>query len=286
MNDYFQNLEITYQNELRDVIKSQCFSANKIALDLTLKYYLKMKQFVELNDFDCDSEEIFYFKYTKPKLHSQVFFFRRIIQIQSLLPMGSVETKKEYYSSHLQIITAFHEEHKEIIHYYRSHETKLDPNFFIRKNACLHRELESEFADVDYGKCTGYDVILAKFIAYEKLEHYVRIQMMNIDSIEPLNFLPGFQEHSSQALKPELKWSLSKIALIEVLHVFKAAGGFNDGPSDMKTIVKQFEYFLQIDLGDHYKGLNKIKDRKISKTKFMDEIIENFKKMLDDEDSY
>ena len=54
----------------------------------------------------------------------------------------------------------------------------------------------------------------------------------------------------------------------------------------MKTIVKHFEYFLQTELGDHYKGVNKIKDRKITKTKFMDEIIENFKKKLDEEDSF
>jgi hypothetical protein len=91
---------------------------------------------------------------------------------------------------------------------------------------------------------------------------------------------------SDQALKPELKWSLSKIGLIEVLHIFKAAGAFNDGTADMKTIVQHFEYFLQIDLGDHYKGVNKIKDRKISKTKFMDDILEKFKKKLDEEDSF
>lgn len=286
MNEYFQNLDINYQNELSDIIKSPCFSVNKIALDLTMKYYVKMKQFVELNDFYCDTEEIYYFKYTKPKLHSQVFFFRKIIQIQSMLPIGSVETKKEYYSSHLQRMTAFYEEHKEIILYYRSHETKLDINFFIRKNACLHQQLESEFAEVDYNKCTGYDVILAKFIAYEKLEHYVRIQIINLDSIDPLNFLPGIHGNSLQSFTPELRWSLSKIGLIEFIYIFKALGAFNNGTVDMKTIVKHFEYILQIDLGDHYKGVNKIKDRKINKTKFMDEILEKFKKMLDEEDSF
>lgn len=286
MKEYFQELDFNYQNELREIIKTLTNNNNLKALELSQIYYEKLKEYVIKNPFRNESEEIYYFKFVKPKLLSQVILFKKIIQIETNFPIGSAEIKKEYYRAQLHKMNAYYEDHKEFINYYRSQKTSLDSNFFVRKNAILHKSLEMDITEVDYDQCTGYDLIIANFIALEKLEQYVRHQLLNVDSLDPLTMFSCMTDISDQALKPELKWSLSKIGLIEVLHIFKAAGAFNDGNADMKTIVKHFEYFLQIDLGDHYKGVNKIKDRKISKTKFMDDILEKFKKKLDEEDSF
>lgn len=286
MLEYFRKLDTTYQIELKEIVKTQQNFANRKALELSLIYYQKMKEFVKSKGFKNDEEEINYFKNIKPKLQSQVIYFKKIIQIQSNVPIGSVDTKKEFYSSYLLTMTAYHEENKEIIRYYRSFKTNLDINFFIRKNAILHRGLEPELSEVDYDQCTGYDLVIAKFIALEKLERYVRFQLMNIDSLDPQAFLPEDYNFSEQAFVPELVWTETKIALIEVLNIFKAANVFNNGTVDMKTIVAHFEYMLQIDLGDIYKGLNQIKERKkISKTHFIDQITENFKRKLEQDDS-
>jgi hypothetical protein len=286
MKDYFQKLDIIYQLELLEIVKTKSDSVNRKALDLSQDYYLKLKEFVKQNQFNCETEEINYFKNIKPKVHSQIIYFRKIIQINSNLPIGSIETKKQYYTTHLLAMTAFYEENKEIILYYRSFKTNLDGNFFIRKNAFLHRNLEFEFIEVDYDQCTGYDLIIAKLLALEKLEKYVCFQLLHVDSIDQLTFLPESKDFSIPAFISELQWTDSKIALVELLVVLKETGVFSNGTVDMKTIVSHFEYFFQINLGDHYKSANEIKGRKNSKTKFLDLIIENFKRKLYKEDSY
>lgn len=285
MKEYFQELDFNYQNELREIVKKQQNEVNKNALELSQIYYHKLKEYVKLNNFTSEADEINYFKNIKPKLQSQIIYFNKIIQIQSNIPIGCIETKKDYYSSHLKSMTGFYEDNRAVILYYRSFNTNLDCNFFIRKNACLHRDLEPEFAEVDFDQCTGYDLIIAKFMALEKLQHYIRLQIVNIDSLDPLTFLPGIYDNSAQSFVPEIEWSETKIALIEVLYVFKKAGAFCNGKIEMKSLVAHFEYLFKIDLGDHYKAVNEIKGRKNSKTRFLDQVIHKFKSKLDEEDS-
>lgn len=285
MKTFFQTHDANYRNELREIVKSQSTFGNENALELSRKYYAELRKFVQMNDFVSEAEEINYFKYIKPKFQSQIIYFQRIIQIQACIPIGSTATKLDYYSSVLQTLTVFFQEHREIIHYYRAQKTNLDINFFIRKNAVLHKPLELELAEIDFRQCTGYDLIISKFIAFEKLEHYVQVQLQNVEALDAHSFSPGIIDLSAPSFEREIAWTDTKTALIETLHIFKVAGVFNHGNVDMKTLVSNFEYFLQIDLGDHYKTLSEIKSRKNSKTKFLDQILENYKNRLDEEDS-
>jgi hypothetical protein len=224
MREYFQKLDFNYQNELKEIIKTLTNSNNLRALELSQIYYEKLKEFVSKNPFGNDSEEIYYFKFVKPKLLSQIVLFKKIIQIQTNFPIGSAEIKKEYYKAQLLKMTAYFEDNKVVINYYRSEKTNLDENFFVRKNAILHKGLEAEITEVDYKQCTGYDLIIANFIALEKLEQYVRIQMLNIDSIDQLNFAPGINDYSIQTFISEIEWTNTKIALIEVIMYSKKQG--------------------------------------------------------------
>ena len=285
MKTYFQTHDANYRDELRVIEKSLSASGNENALELSRKYYKELTEFVQINDFVCEAEEINYFKNIKPKFQSQIIYFQRVIKIRASIPIGSIETKRNYYSSVLQTLTVFFQEHSEIIHYYRARNTSLDVNFFIRKNAVLHKPLEPEFSEIDFNQCTGYDLIISKFIAFEKLEHYVQVQLKNVDTLDAHSPSSGIIDLSAPKFEREVAWTDSKTALIEAIHIFKVAGVFNHGNVDMKTLVSNFEYFLQIDLGDHYKTLSEIKSRKNSKTKFFDQLLEKYQNRLDEEDS-
>ena len=211
MKEYFQKLDFSYQNELKEIIKTLTNSNNLKALELSQIYYEKLKEFVHKHPFENDSEEIYYFKFVKPKLLSQIVLFKKIIQIQTNFPIGSAEIKQEYYKAQLYKMNVYFDDNKVVINYYRSESTNLDANFFVRKNAILHKGLETDITEVDYDQCTGYDLIIANFIALEKLEQYVRHQMLHVDSLDPLSLFSCISENSDQVLKPVLKWTLSKI---------------------------------------------------------------------------
>ncbi len=53
-----------------------------------------------------------------------------------------------------------------------------------------------------------------------------------------------------------LEWTFSKVALTELIYALKAAGVFNHGNADLKTIARHFEKVFGVDLGNYYKNIS------------------------------
>lgn len=83
-----------------------------------------------------------------------------------------------------------------------------------------------------------------------------------------------------------LKWSASKVALIELAYALHQSNCFNGGNIEFSEIMRSFEKTLDIDLGNYYKAVTEIKDRKNGRTKFLHRLSANLDqhfKNVDDE---
>lgn len=83
---------------------------------------------------------------------------------------------------------------------------------------------------------------------------------------------PAMREYNCGNVKipPLLKWTDKKVALIELIYAI--AGSIENGQAGINRIVKCFEYFLQIDLGNHYNIFDEICIRKVKPARYIESL--------------
>ncbi len=285
MNNYFQTLESEYNLQL-NLIENNCESEIlKKTLELINSTYNKLKEFISNLEFKTTEEEIDYFKNIKPKFQSDLIFYNQAYSITSKVPIGSIEKKKDYFIKNLDKMSTFFEDNVDFINYFRAKETDLDHVYFLRINAKDKKCPELLNSEIDYTQCTGYSSKISKILAYERLENYLYIKLLNLDKIEVLPVLKVQKELNLNF--ENLNWTDTKIALVELIYALQISGLINNGKSDIKTIANQFEKIFNIELGDVYKVYNEIKARKtISKTTLLEKLQLKLNKKIDDEDNF
>jgi hypothetical protein len=78
-----------------------------------------------------------------------------------------------------------------------------------------------------------------------------------------------------------LKWTYSKVGLVELIYSLRELGAFNDGKADLKTIKECFEYMFNVDLGNITSSFQEILERKKGYTNITDKLREMFLKKID-----
>jgi hypothetical protein len=279
MKAFLDKLEFNFYNEL-ETLQTQK-NITRSAFDLSKKYLIELKNEIINKGFRNSQEEINCFKITKPKLQAELIYFRGILVAQQNFPFGSDETKKNYLNDYLARFHMFFEENKEFILYSRSESIYLDNQFFIRKNAQIHKDNEVDFSEVDFRWNTGYDIILAKCLAFGKLENQIRHELFRISHMEETIFNPIIPKSNS---KKKLKWTESKSALVELIYALHSLGAVNNGQADLKAIADSLQNAFQIELGDHYRIYHDLKARKIHRTKFLNNLIETLNQRMESDD--
>ena len=281
MKAFFEKLEHSFKNELSTTLEQITEHRTRIALELSQKFLEQIKKATIEEGFKSNDEEIEFFRELKPRLHAQVFYFKTLLAAEQNFPIGTNKIKKQFLNNHLERFHFFFEENKEFIRYYRSGETHLDPNFFVRQNARMHKNLENDFTEIDFRWNTGYDLILAKCMAYEKLECHIKNELSRIKKNDDSLNSP-FSHFNNQ--KSKLKWTDSKTALVELGYALHANGSVNNGNTDIKSVMNTLQEVFQIELGDHYKIYYEIKSRKIIRSKYLSQLIESLNNKIESEE--
>lgn len=282
MKAFLQKLESNFYNELQAILNSGTPENNtRPALELSRKYLVDLKNEIMDRGFQNPQDEITCFKLTKPKLQAELIYYRGILIAQQNFPLGSDEKKICYLNEYLNRFHLFFEENKEFIRYSRSESTNLDHQFFMRENARLNKDYEVDFAAVDFRWNTGYDIVLAKCLAFEKLENRIRIELFRITHSDQVLIDLSASGNKS---KKTLKWTESKASLVELIYALHSVGVFNNRQVDLKTITEVIEETFQIELGDHYRTYHDLKSRKIDRTKFLNNLIETLTHRMESDD--
>lgn len=79
-----------------------------------------------------------------------------------------------------------------------------------------------------------------------------------------------------------LKWTGTKLALIETIYALQSVDAINNGKADIKQIADSFESLFNISLGNYYRHFQEIRLRKNGKANFIDDLKEKLVHRLDD----
>lgn len=231
--------------------------------NLTLE---KLRQRVKFCGFQTKEQEIKFFKHLKPSITGQLLFYIQVFNIETGKPSGSEKQLIKFLNNHFKSINRFNDDNNVFYKYYRSESVFMDEKYFVRSKSNLHLVLDQNHFNYDIDFNTSHDNKVAQVIANDLVQDYLQRQLNKIE----INLFSE-NPHSSTILpKKQLKWTDSKIAMIELMYALHAAKCINSGKADLSEIATVFEDAFDIELKDYYRKYLEIKDRKGNNTKFLD----------------
>jgi hypothetical protein len=246
-----------YFDDLNDIIKKAGSLRNKAEsiIILTTQCLPDLKALVLKHGFSDQSEEIQFFKSIKPRIFSQLIYHSKIKEVEITLPfLGYIKDKERFLANELRVVGAFFQRNADFCNYIRSDQTFMDDKYFVRgrSDVSLFDESFMSITDTDFATCGDYKA--ACLLAFDLLGHYLNKKIENLRNNTEEPFVI---EEST----PKLRWTGSKVALVELIYALQANGCINHGHAGIKDIKETFERMFDIELGDCYRHFLEIKGR-------------------------
>lgn len=240
----------------------------------------ELKSFIVKYDFKTEEEEILFFKEIKPKIISKLIYYMSVYKIEMNRPKGSCSTVETYLLTELDRLKHYFERNIEIYHYYRTGCTHFDKIYFLRNRdsdipvniACFYFERDVRFS-------TGYDYKIAKIMANDLLELYIKSQLARLKE-------DTVTEHKIHTeFKTRETWTASKTDLAELIYALDTAKCINQGNINLKVLASYVEDIFNVNIGDIYRIYLEIRERKGSRTQFLDRLKDNLTERMIKADS-
>jgi len=235
----------------------------------------KLNKWLKNHQFDCEKNEIYFFKELKPSLISKILFYQNILKIESTLPPGK-KGKKKHYEKAIHKLSEQIRGDREFYEYYRSRSTYNDHNYFVRRpyKDILRDDPMQLFFDSKISNSHEYQVV--KLICSDMLVNYLE---RKIDEINQKSGTANFRDPI------KYNWSGTKIDLVELIYALKHGGLINNGNTDVKELARHLGKVFNIELEDNiYRIYQDIKLRKTVRTKFLNRLTDNLNQKLNEED--
>jgi hypothetical protein len=222
-------------------------------------------------------EEIEFFRDIKPKFAAKLIYYSEIYTIETNKPLGSHKTISRYYKAELFKLKAFFHENQEFYRYCRTANNYLDSKYFIREKYDLKLMMDSVYFQIDHRFATSHDYKMARIIANDEIKNYLLEQMEKLER-KPIT------TQSPSPLPKGIKWTASKVDLIELIYALHSEGVFNNGATGLKEVITFFESSLEIELGQFNRVFLEIRNRKSDRAKFMNTLKNKLIIRMDDAD--
>lgn len=238
----------------------------------------KLKGFLNDHPFKSQEEQISFFKYTKPAFYHWQIYFTEMFTIETGYPFGDIDKQTDYLTQELNYFNRFFDKHSFLYQYYKLNAIELDSLYFIR-GAETQSILLPHIPDVDPGFSTSGDYLFSKFIAFDKLKTWVIEKLLFLKK----NPFPCQLESSSN----DLTWTGDSINLAEIgIGIFNTKQ-VNNGAATLADVFRWLEEKLNVTIGVPSRRLAELRHRKkLSRTRFLDEMKVSIEQKLDKEDEY
>jgi len=232
-----------------------------------LKIILRQYQFADW------SEEIYFFKNTKPQFVAMYIYYSKILSIEASKPFADLDALKSYYQNERNNLLYFYNEQKDFISYYRRKSTFLDKKYFMRFKFDFKLKLSPELYSYDEEFSTSHDHLVSQIIANDLMDQYLTNKINSNHNAEtPISQIKS------------LEWTAPKVALTELLYALYQSNCFNGGHADLAEVFRWAEHSLDINLGNYHKTLAEIRLRKTDRSKFLTLLQQNLNQYIDDLD--
>ncbi len=222
--------------------------------------------------FKKAEDEVCYFKEILPNTLSLYFYYKDKMEWDRIVRLGTDNSRFKYHDRIFSQAEHFKTEHLIFYEYYRNGETKYD-NIYFSRTSTINQECKYQVRMIiDPSTPPLYCELLAKHIAYNRLEYESKkIISGNDESLHPIK----------STVKP-LKWTGKNVELNELGNALFETGSFNYGEATKKEIFDYLEMVFDVKVGDPYRIFQDVIRRKGSCTVFLDLLKEKLMYRIDE----
>ena len=273
MTGFYTKIMEELEEEIKELTYEQgnVLASSEKAVELILHKTSELKEYVLKTGFKNVQEEIHFFKYQKPAIIAKLIYHNAIYKIEARKPYGAKPIRK-YLNKELKKLKRFFDNNLDFYKYYRSNNSFLDENFFVRGKHDIKLWLDTYYFQSDQTFSTSHDYKVAKIIANDLIQVYIEGQLYSKT------------QDSNSASTEKLNWTGSKVAMIELIYALHYQGVFDNGNSDIRIIAQYFESAFDVELGNFYQTYLELRTIKINRTKFLDELRDGLLKKMDEQD--
>ncbi|WP_341832742.1 RteC domain-containing protein [Sphingobacterium thalpophilum] len=246
---------------------------SEMAVNLILSYLKDIKLYVLEKGFIEEKDEIHFFKKLKPSILSKLIYYNAVFKIETKKPYGGFKSIKKYLTNEQIRLRKFFDNNLEFYKYFRTDSSYLDNKYFLRGKHDIKLSLDTYYFQSDHSFSTSHDYKVAKILANDLIQVYIEDQLACLHKI-----------NKPSTIQTSLNWTASKTSLIELIYALHYQGVFDNGNADVKLIAKYFESVFNIELGDFYHTYLELRNRKMSRTKFLDTLRESLIKKMDEQE--
>jgi hypothetical protein len=257
--------------------ESSSLTAEK-AIKASIKSFEELKSIFSKYSFVNKEEEIDFFKNLKPQIASKLIYYNEIYNMEVGKPSGSKKSLKKYYEKEQNKLKEFYVENKDFYKYINSGNTSLDKKYFLRRKHDIRLTLDSAYFQSDHTFATSHDFKVAQIIAYKELQKHLDSKLIK----QKLSKSRGSDQQKNTS---PLKWTASKVALVELMYALHVEGVFNNGNISLNETAKNMESLFNIEIGQFNRIFSEIKNRKtIEPTSFLNNLTQSLSKRIQQSD--
>lgn len=278
MENFVRNCKLNIEKEIERIERQPIALIDKIKqiIDVMQTSLILLKSAVAEYQFSNSAEEILFFKIWKPQIFGLLMFYVRLYQIEKNRIGETPSSQYKYLKSEQENLKRYFLDNP-FYDYYHTGRTELDELYFIRSNYDILSDIRCGLLDRDSFFTTLHDSSVAEIIANNRLAEYLSAEIERLSEELHLKF-------TSMIDSRLLQWTDSKVGLVEFIYALYAGKCFNNGNTSLKDIAFCCEVLFNIEIGDFYRIFLEIRNRKKSRTQFLDKLKDKILKMMDELD--
>ena len=278
MENFVRNSKLNIEIEIKRIEQQPIVPLDKIKriIDVIQTSLTLLKSTVATYRFKHPEEEIHFFKVWKPQISGLLIYYVRLYQIEKNRAGKSSSAQYKYLKMELENLKSVFLNNS-FYEYYHPGQTALDAQYFIRENYDTLSDTLCGLLDRDSSFTTLHDSSVAEIIANNRLTEYLSAEIEILSENLHLKFISMVESRL-------LQWTDSKVALVEFIYALYASKCFNNGNTSLKDIAFCCETLFNIEIGDFYRIFLEIRNRKKSRTQFLDKLKDKIVKMMDELD--
>jgi hypothetical protein len=237
----------------------------------------RLQQICQEQGFLSQEEEIYFFKHIKPEFACQHIFVVERFIMERNMPQRDAEAQRLYFLAEMAYVERFFLSQPLAYEYFSLGLTEFDGRYFLR-NGDGGGLMFPEVVDQDKNFASPADYLFSRFRAYRMLKDWIMERLDYLARNPHITYAPGVQVG-------ELKWTGDSVNLAELGYAVALSGQINYGQAGIAQVFRWLEEKLSVNIGVPARRLASIRSRKrLSRTKFLDELKEVLEHKMDEDD--
>lgn len=225
----------------------------------------EFKKIIVADGFESLQDEVDFFKRIKQVSFSQLIYYSEVRSFEIQFPKGDRDAQLKFVKRKINKLNRFFLYNLDFGQYVKSGATHFDKAYYTRDHLDTYHITTSKFYFQDPDFCTPRDMLLGKFNAYTSLvnymdqkKHFIKKRMNgNVVNIKQTEKIP---------------WPFTNTDWVELLYALNASGMVKQKGLSIIKLSKNLQEIFDFTPKDIYKTFQDIKNRKNSRTLFLDQL--------------